>query len=398
MTTPISIVCLITSLCDGGAETMLYRLLSRLDRKRFSPRVISLVDIGAGPMSENIQKLGVPVRFLGMRPGRPNPVSVLRLTRWLREDPPDVMQTWMYHADLVGGIAARLVGGIPVVWGIRNSDLSVEESKGLTRFTMRICARLSRWLPERIISCSEASRDIHTAAGYSVEKMVVIPNGSDLELFKPDAEARESIRMELRIPEAAPLIGLIARFDPQKDHRNFVRAAKLLHRNRPDACFVLCGDGVNWENEQLARWIEEEGIRYRCSLLGRRDDIPRLTAALDIASLSSSFGEAFPNVIGEAMSCGVPCVVTDVGDSARIVGQTGLVVPPRDPAALAAAWLKILDLSRESRIELGMAARRRVATHFSLPTIVARYEQLFEELAHGVRANASSKQRVAQLS
>lgn len=386
MTMPISMVCLITSLCDGGAETMLYRLLSRLDRKRFSPRVISLVDIGAGPMSEKIQKLGVPVRFLGMSPGRPNPAAVLRLTRWLREDPPNVIQTWMYHADLVGGIAARLVGGIPVVWGIRNSDLSVEESKSLTRLTMKICASLSRWLPERIISCSEAARNIHTAAGYSPEKMVVIPNGSDLELFKPDAGARESIRMELCIPEAAPVIGLIARFDPQKDHRNFVQAAKLLHGDRPDVYFLLCGDGVSWENEQLTGWIEEAGIRCRCHLLGRRDDIPRLTAALDIASLSSSFGEAFPNVICEAMSCGVPCVVTDVGDSARIVGGTGLVVPPRNSAALAEAWRKVLDLGREGRRLLGMAARQRVATHFSLPAVVARYEQLFEELACGARA------------
>lgn len=380
MTTPISIVCLITSLCDGGAETMLYRLLSRLDRKRFSPQVISLVDIGAGPMSEKIQKLGVPVRFLGMRPGRPNPTSVLRLIRWLRQDQPDVIQTWMYHADLVGGLAARLVGGIPVVWGIRNSDLNVEESKSLTRLTMGICARLSRWLPERIVSCSEVARDIHTAAGYVAEKMVVIPNGSDLETFKPDPAACESVRKELQIPETAPVIGMMARFDPQKDHRNFVRAAKLLYHNGPDVYFVLCGDGVNWENEKLTGWIEEAGIRCRCHLLGRRDDIPRLTAALDIASLSSSFGEAFPNVICEAMSCGVPCVVTDVGDSARIVGQTGLVVPPRDPAALAAAWLKILDLSRDSRIELGMAARRRVTERYNLPNIVSRYENLFEEV------------------
>ena len=386
MTTPISILCLITSLCDGGAETMLYRLLSRLDRKRFSPQVIALVDIGAGPMSEKIQKLGVPVRFLGMRPGRPNPVSMLRLIRWLRQTPPDLIQTWMYHADLIGGLGARLAGDIPVVWGIRNSDLSGGESKSLTRLTMRICARLSRWLPERIVSCSEAARDIHIAAGYVAEKMVVIPNGSDLETFKPDEGARESVRKELGISDAAQVIGLMARFDPQKDHLNFVRAAKLLHQDQPNVYFVLCGQDVTWENEKLTKWIEEAGIRNRFLLLGRRDDIPRLAAALDIATLSSSFGEAFPNVISEAMSCGVPCVVTDVGDSARIVGETGLVVPPRDPVALAAAWLKILDLSRESRTELGKAARRRVMEQYNLPNIVSRYEQLFEELACGARA------------
>ena len=242
-------------------------------------------------MSEKIQKLGVPVRFLGMRPGRPNPVSMLRLIRWLRQTPPDLIQTWMYHADLIGGLGARLAGDIPVVWGIRNSDLSGGESKSLTRLTMRICARLSRWLPERIVSCSEAARDIHIAAGYVAEKMVVIPNGSDLETFKPDEGARESVRKELGISDAAQVIGLMARFDPQKDHLNFVRAAKLLHQDQPNVYFVLCGQDVTWENEKLTKWIEEAGIRNRFLLLGRRDDIPRLAAALDIATLSSSFGD-----------------------------------------------------------------------------------------------------------
>jgi len=385
MTTPISILCLITSLCDGGAETMLHRLLSRLDRKRFSPRVVALVDTDAGPMSKKIEELGVPVRFLGMRPGRPNPASLLRLIHWLRHDKPDVICTWMYHADLAGGLAAWFAGGIPVAWGIRHGDLSVEGNKRLTLFTVKVCAYLSRWLPDRIVCNAEVSRRTHVAAGYVAEKMIVIANGSDLENFKPDPVARESVRKELRIPEAAQLIGLIARFDPQKDHRNFVQAARLLHHDRPDVYFILCGDGVNWENEKLTRWIEAAGIRHRCCLLGRRDDIPRLTAALDIATLSS-FGEGSPNVVIEAMSCGIPCVVTDVGDSAQIVGDTGLVVPPRNPEALAKALRTMLDFGQEARSRLGMTARQRIVQHFSLSATVARYEQLFEELACGARA------------
>jgi glycosyltransferase involved in cell wall biosynthesis len=308
---------------------------------------------------------------------------ILRLARWLREDRPDLISTWQYHADLIGGLAARLAGSIPVAWGIRQSDLSREGNGNLTFFTVRTCARLSRWLPRKILCCSEASRQVHTALGYVADKMVVIPNGYDLGTFRPDSAARKSIREELRIPEGALVIGLPARFHPQKDHRNFILAAGSLHKDRPEVYFVLCGDKINWETEELTRWIDEAGIRKRVYLLGRRDDIPKITAAFDIACLSSSYGEGFPNIVSEAMSCEVPCVVTDVGDAALIVGQTGLVVPPRNPAALAAALRQMVDLGQEGRNQLGMAARKRITEQFDLPQIVARYESFFQEFVYG---------------
>lgn len=379
---PISVTFIIPGLGTGGAEWMLCRLLSGMDRKRFTPKVISLIDLGPTPIVEKIQALGVPIRFLGMQPGRPNPMFVLRLARWLREDPPDVISTWQYHADLTGGLAARLAGSIPVVWGIHNGDLSREGNGRLTFLVARMCARLSRWLPEKIICCSEASRKVHAALGFAAEKMVVIPNGYELGTYRPDSAAREAIRKELQISKETPVIGLVGRFHPQKDHCNFVRAASFLHQDRPDVHFVLCGRGVDWENRQLTTWIEEAGIRSRSHLLGLRDDIPKLTAAFDIACLAS-FSEGFPNVVNEAMSCEVPCVVTDVGDAALIVGQTGIVVPPRNPAALAAALRKMVDLGREGRNQLGTAARQRIMEHFNLPLIVARYESLFQELVCG---------------
>jgi len=382
---PHSVLYVITGLFRGGAELMLYRLLSRLDRTRFTPQVVSLLD--HGPVSRKIQALGIPVRSLGMKRGIPNPAVVLRLAGWLRQDPPDMMQTWMYHADLVGGLAAQLVGNIPVAWGIRHSDLNSETSSSLTHLTVKTCAILSRWLPDRIVCCSEASRQVHTALGYAAEKMVVIPNGCDMETFRPNSGARAPVRKELVVSEDAPVIGMVARFDPQKDHHTFIRAAQLLHRDRPDAYFLLCGNEMTWENQELARWIDEAGLRTRCHLLGRRDDdIPNLTAALDIASLSSAYGEGFPNVVSEAMSCGVPCVVTDVGDAALIVGQTGIVVPPRNPEALAAAWRTMLEMGCEGRRPMGIAARQRIKERFDIAEITGRYEHLFEELALGARA------------
>jgi len=218
--------------------------------------------------------------------------------------------------------------------------------------------------------------------------MVVIPNGFDVDTFMPDVAARNSIRKELAIPDDAPVIGMAARFEPIKDHHNFIRAAKILHQTRPNVRFVLCGQGVSWDNEILVTWIDEAGIRNRFHLLGLRRDMSSITAAFDIATLTS-FGEAFPNVVGEAMSCAVPCVVTDVGDTARIVGETGMVVPSRNPYALAEAWRQMLDLGPEGRCRLGMAARERVKDKFGLPKIVDCYQNHFEELAYGVRHEGS---------
>lgn len=374
----ISVLCLITALIGGGAEMMLYRLMSRLDRTKFNPQVVSMM--GLGPVSEKVRALGIPVRSLGMSQGMPNPLALLKLVRWLQCDKPDVIQTWMYHADLLGSFAAKLAGNIAISWNIRHSDLGGKESKKLTHVTARLCARLSRWAPRKIVCCSESAREVHAALGYVSDKMVVIPNGYDLDTCKPDLAARQSVRMELEISETAPIIGLAARFNPQKDHRTFLMAAGLLHRDMPDVHFILCGEQITNQNIDLMKWINDAGIQDRCHLLGHRDDIPRINATFDIASLSSS-SEAFPNVVAEAMSCGIPCVVTDVGDAALIVGETGIVVPPRNPTVLADAWRTMLNMDRETRIQLGLAARQRVMENYNLSQIVSCYESLFEELA-----------------
>ena len=357
---------------------MLYKLLSCLNQATFTSAVVSLVPIG--PIGEKIQALKVPVRTLGMRRKVPNPVGLYRLVRWLRQDPPHLIQTWMYHADLLGGLAAKFAGGIPVVWNIRHGTFATQGGNRSSRWAMKACIPLSSWLPTRIICCSEVSQQVHTALGYPADRMIVIPNGFDLAAFKPDPEARPSVRRELGISSESPLIGLVGRFDTQKDHRTFLQAAAQMHARLSDTYFLLCGDEITWENAQLVRWIEAAGIRQRCHLLGRREDMPRLTAALDIAASSSSHGEGFSNVIGEAMACGVPCVVTDVGDAALIVGNTGRVVPPRDPHALAQHWHALLELGLEGRNRLGRAARHRIEEHFSLSAIATRYEQLYEEI------------------
>jgi glycosyltransferase involved in cell wall biosynthesis len=221
---------------------------------------------------------------------------------------------------------------------------------------------------------------VHTDVGYASDKMIVIPNGFDLNSFKPDREARLSVRGELGIPEDAFIIGSVARFDPQKDHGNFIKAAAILRADVPNVNFVLCGDGIIYDNAELTQWIDTKGLREHVHLLGRREDIPGVINALDIVS-STSFSEGFSNAVGEAMACGVPCVVTDVGDSAFIVGDTGRVVPPKDPAALALAWRDLIEMDEEARRRLGDEARRRIEKSFNLPIITRRYEDLYRDMS-----------------
>lgn len=376
---PVRVTHIITDLDTGGAEMMLYKVLSQMNEKRIQAEVISLQDIGT--VGEKISRLGIKVRALGMDRYLPNPLAVMRLAGLLRQSAPDVVQTWMYHANLVGGVAAKIAGNLPVVWGIHHSNFDVRKTKRRTLLTMKAGALLSGRIPRKIICCGEVPRRVHIEMGYDAKKMAVIPNGFDLNAFQPNPLARVAVRKELGLPTDAPLIGLIARFHPKKDHHNFVRAAALLALTHPTVHFVLCGDGVTMENRELKTWLGEARIENRCHLLGIRSDIPRLTAALDIATSSSSYGEGFPISLGEAMACGVPCVATNVGDSGHIIGTTGVTVAPNDPFELSQAWTFLLQLDRPARAKLEISARQRIAENFNLPSIVNKYETVYEVMA-----------------
>jgi glycosyltransferase involved in cell wall biosynthesis len=241
---------------------------------------------------------------------------------------------------------------------------------------------MSGFIPAGIVGCSFRGIEAHSAMGYAAEKMTRIPNGFDTEVFHPDEAARLSFRDELGVPPETPLAGVIARFDPLKDHGNFFKAAGELSRKRGDIRFVLCGDEVTPDNLALIGMIDE-ALRGRVFLLGRRMDVSRILAALDISVLPSS-REAFPNVVGESMSCGTPCVVTDVGDSSLIVGDAGIAVPPRDPAALASGMAALLDMPRSERKKLGIRARQKIVDEYDIRTVTEKYENLYEEILRSV--------------
>jgi glycosyltransferase involved in cell wall biosynthesis len=360
---------LISNLDLGGAETMLAKVVQCSDPRRFSHLVISLTSEGA--YAKRLRAAEVDVRALGMRRGRPGVMAAFRGLQMLRAWRPDVLQTWLYHADLMG-IAGRVVSGAPLLWNIRCS-----EHEGLRSPTTRICALLSR-MPDAIIVNSTAGRRVHERISYRPVRWELIPNGFDTEVWKPNPAARADLRRELSLALDAPLVGLVARADPIKDHTTFLGAAELMAARNPAVHFVLIGDGT--DALRFTRNIDHSVAARRVHSLGRRYDLPRLTSALDVATCCST-AEGFPNVVGEAMACGVPCVVTDVGDSAEIVGDTGVVVPIRDPEALAAGWERLLALSDADRRALGAAARQRIEGHYRLDLIVARYEQLWLQVA-----------------
>ncbi len=378
MSRPIRIVHVITGLGVGGAELMLFNLLAVTGRDIFAPAVISLT--GNGPVGERIAALGIPVHVLGMRRDRPEPFHWWLLGRLLKRSCPDLVQTWMYHADLLGGMAARAFTAAPVVWGLHNTNLEPGAARATTRAVAWACARVSGVVPRRIISCSQAAARHHAALGYPSERMIVIPNGFDLAAFRPDPAARRSVREELGLPAQALLIGSIARFHPMKDHANLVRAAGAAAMSEPNLHVLLAGSGVNTDNRMLMDWISATGVPQRFHLLGQRADMPRIQAALDLAVSASAWGEAFPLVVGEAMACGVPCIATRVGDTALMIGDTGVTVSPRDSEALATAISDLARTTPERRAALGAAARHRVRSEYAVETIAGRYRQLYESI------------------
>lgn len=371
------ILFIINWLHTGGAEMMLYKLLIGINQERWEPIVISLIN--GGKLQQQIADLGITVHNVNMKRGLPKVMSAWRLIKMVIQQNPDLIQGWMYHSNLAAYFSSVfLYQKVPVVWNIRSSLYTFRNQNIGTSLIIKFSANLSKFT-KKIIYNSNNSAIQHQNRGYASEKSIVIPNGFETDIFKPNKQAYLKIRNDLGIYSESFIIGMIGRFHPVKDHETFLKAAGLLNRIYPNVHFVLVGNGLDYQNQKLTKLIEEIKLTGQIHLLGERDDIPIITAALDIAC-NSSYSEAFPNVVGEAMSCEVPCVVTDVGDSAWIIGNTGRVVPPRNPDALANAWKELIDMEPEARYALGEAARARIIEYFSINSVVAQYETLYENL------------------
>lgn len=367
---------LITTLSTGGAEVTLQKLVRALDSRSYTASVVSLTK--AATIGSEMAAQGTPVLALGGRAGILLPHQLGRLIRAYREFEPHVVHSWMYHANvlaqvLVGLTTRKIRPGLVI--SVRGAIHAPKEQKAMLRAVRRIDARMSH-RADAIVFNSGRSAEQHVALGYESGRITVIPNFFDTTEFKPMPTERARVRAELGCGEAI-LIGLVARFERLKDQRLFLQAARLVADRFPRCRFLLAGRGCDSRNAKLMRWVSELNLKDRVYALGERRDIAAIDNALDVA-VCSSISESFPNAIGEAMACGVPSVVTDVGDCQYLVGDTGFVVAAGDARELADAIVNLVQLTPDERLALGVRARARVVAEFSPEQITRRFADLYE--------------------
>lgn len=365
------IVHIITGLGGGGAETMLYKLLCHQEKGKYSIKVISMTDRGV--MAEKIEKLGIQVYTLDMKRGIPTIKALLKAKKICKNA--RIIQTWLYHADLLGYIVGKVFYKKKVIWGVRQSNLDKRINKRTTLIVAKINSFLSKKV-DFIISCSKEAVKTHTSIGYCKEKFVIIPNGFDLNRFYKINHAKIELSNEIQINEANDIILAVGRWDAAKGYETLLKSVSLLKESHSNFICLIAGENLEKENILLAEIIKKYNVEDHIHLLGRRDDIPKLMSAADVFVLSSE-GEGFPNVLGEAMACETVCVATNVGDSKYIVDRFGMIVEKNNAPALQNGMIRVLSMTKQERQLLGKEARKRISDEFNIIKIVERYEVLY---------------------
>jgi glycosyltransferase involved in cell wall biosynthesis len=352
----------------GGAERMLERLCQeQLGQGLAEPVIISLTTLG--DMGERMRAKGLHVEALGLAGWTDLLPAIRRLVKRIKELEPDVVQTWLYHADLVGGIAARMAGRGPVVWNIRCTAFGKSR---LTGHLVRANARLSRFLPDSIICCGEEAKRFHVARGFAPERMTVLPNGFDVEQFVPLARPSS---------EGGCRFVAIGRADILKDYPTLIRAAAKVVAVCPDVRFAIYGRSIR-ADAAYRNLVAELGLGDRLALNDHVNDVREALQKADVY-VSSSSHEGFPNVIAEAMLMQVPCVATAAGESGFIIGDTGLIVPTADPDALARAMIEMAEKSPAERATMGERARKRMIENFEIGHVARLYHDHYSKLIAG---------------
>ena len=373
----MNIVLLARSLGLGGAERQLAIMAREMSRRH---RVTVMTFYGSEADHFTQAELGdARLLHLGKR-GRWDLLPfATRFVRQLRQIRPDVVYAFMGPPSIVALLSRLGCRGTRVVWGVRSSNVDLSHYGLLARLVRRAECRLSRFA-DLIISNSVAGRDQAASEGFDTRRMTVIGNAIDTTVFHRRPASRDELRRTLGLAAETPLVGIVARMDPMKGHEVFLHAAATLSAERPDVHFVIGGHGPADRVERLRQLAARLGLDGRMHWLGRVDDVVHVYSALDLCTSSSVFGEGFSNSVGEAMACETPCVVTDVGDSARIVGDTGRAVPANDPDRLARCWAELLALPPADLRALGARARHRVVSQFGLSNLIDRTEAALADL------------------
>ncbi len=367
------IVILVRRLDQGGAQRQLLAIAVGLRLAGWDVHVVLFYP--GGVFEKELVSRGIPLHLPGKR-GRWDVIGfVVRLATCLRGLRPTVIYSFMDVPNITASVLKPLLRHTRIVWGLRASNMDFSHYGWLSWLASKLEIRLSRFT-DRVVANSNAGRLHAIQSGFQADRIVVVPNGIDVDHFRPERDMRQMKRSEFGIDEDVLLVGLIGRLDPMKDHLTFLSAASAVARQRKNVRFICVGGG---SRADYAEMLTERGISIgladRLIWAGARSDMPAIFNSLDVSVSSSAFGEGFSNTIAEAMACGVPCVVTDVGDSALIVGNAGMVVPPRNPSRMADAILEMIDLPEDVRRQMGIAARARISNEFSLVKLVQLTEQ-----------------------
>jgi len=373
----VKILLLIRSLDVGGAQRQLIALAKGLRQRGHSVAVA--VFYGGAVLEPELIAADVRLCHLHKQKRWEFFSFLWRMLKLTLQERPDFLYSYLPEANLPAIILKPFCRFLRVVWGIRASYMDLRRYDWTARLIFRAECLLSRF-PDLIIVNSLAGRDYHRQHGIPDAKMTVIPNGIDTDRFRPDKPARARIRLEWGISGQEWLIGLVGRLDPMKDHQTFLQAAALLASQMKDVRFVCIGDGPEPYCSQIKTLSKNLGLEGRLIWAGARNDLPSIYNAMDILTSASAFGEGFSNVIGEAMACGVPCVVTEVGDSARIVGETGMTVPPGNPEKMARAWQTLLKIIQDRQDPIGARARERIVSKFGVDVMVEKTAAALQKL------------------
>ena len=371
----MKILHIISGLKRGGAETQLFRIC-QFDQDN-DHIVVSLSNKeGYGDILEEIN---VSVYALNFSSGRISISGLIKLYRIMKQQKPDVVQTWMNHADFIGGIIARIAGIKNIFWGVHQTILIKGKSKAFTIMIVKLNAILSNLIPNKIIYCAEKSREVHELIGFKKSKGVVIQNGYDINIFHQNDSLRKDFRDKLGISQDAFIIGHVASYDPLKDQDTLIKSLGNLLQRKIKFSAVLVGENLDNLNDDLVSSIKDNGLSDNVYLLGTRDDILSVMNAIDLFLLSS-VSEAFPNVLNEAMACGTPCLATDVGDSSFIVDKTGWIVQPKDSKAMANACVNAFnekEQNNEHWKKRKEACRERIIENFSFEKMINKYKDIW---------------------
>ena len=372
----VKILHLINDLDRGGAEYCLKRLVGSMDAGRFSSHIVSILPLG--PLGCELKAEGNHVDTLNCSTLADVPRALWRLIRFVRSKRPDIIQTWLYHADLIGTLASLSHPDSMLLWNVRNAGLEAEK-----RFSWRVLtvllAGMSK-LPHSIVSNSVAGIESHAKLGYRPHGWAHIPNGWDASDQVPTPEQRQGQRALFGLPKSDTLIGWVGRFAMQKDPTTFLSAVSLLHNRYPNLRFVLAGKDLAPSTQPFRDAMQNVGFRDRLIFLGEVGNVDALLPALDAMTLTSAYGEGLPNSIGEAMAAGLPVIATDVGDVRRLSVDGNWIIPPKCPEALVEAWIAFANLDSSSRATIGERNRNWIRTHYSIEQMSSYYEGLYAKL------------------